>query len=106
MFLFERNGKWGSVGRSRCGGLHGRKPIFDSPADIARSYMAPFIDRTGRVKGYGILDLRTLPTGLWRTGTGNLWHVHDRLVAMPHRRLPTPETEYKHWKAKFDAWWE
>jgi hypothetical protein len=106
VFLFQRDGQWGSVGRSRCGGLHGRKPVFDSPADVARSYMAPFIDQTGRVKGYGVLDLRILPTRAWATRDGNLWHVHDRLVAMRHSHLPTPDADYRKWKKRFDAWWK
>lgn len=106
LFVFQRGGRWGAVGRSRCPGLHGRKPVFRSLRALARSYSAPFIDTTGRVKGFGLLDLRDLPTGRWRLAGGDVFHVEDALNANRHTPLPTPEGEYRRWKARFDAWWE
>lgn len=106
LFVFRRDGRWGAVGRSRCPGLHGRRPAFRSLRALAKSYSAPFIDATGRVKGYGLLDLRDLPTDRWRLDPGNVWHVEDALNANRHAPLPTPEREYRRWKARFDAWWE
>ena len=35
IFVFRRNGRWGSVARSRDPGLHGRKPVFRSIRDLA-----------------------------------------------------------------------
>lgn len=102
----EPNGRWGSVARSRCPGLHGRKPVFRTLRDLAKSYSAPFIDTTGRVKGFGILDLRDLRGVPWRLGTRNVWAVEDALNDNRHRPLPTPAPEYWHWKLKFDRWWE
>lgn len=106
LFAFRRGGRWGAVARSRCPGLHGRKPVFRSLRDLARSYQAPFIDTTGRVQGFGVLDLRRLPTGRWRLDPGNVFHVEDALNDNRHHRLPTPETEFRRWKARFDSWWE
>lgn len=107
LFLWQApDGRWGSVARSRCPGLHGRKPVFRSPRDLATSYQAPFIDTTGRVKGYGVLDLRKQPTTRWRLSPGNVWHIEDALNAHRHHALPTPEPDYRYWKAKFDAWWK
>lgn len=106
LFVFQRRGKWGAVGRSRCHGLHGRKPVFPSLRALAKSYSAPFIDTTGRVKGYGLLDLRTLPTGRWRLDPGNVFHVEDALNGNHHQPLPTAEREYRRWKTRYDAWWE
>jgi hypothetical protein len=106
LFVFRRDGKWGAVARSRCAGLHGRKPVYSSLADLVKSYQAPFIDTTGRVKGYGVLDLRDLPTNRWRLDKGNVFHVEDALNANRHTRLPTPEKEYRRWKARYDAWWQ
>lgn len=102
----EPDGRWGSIGRSRCPGLHGRRPVFRSLPELVESYMAPFIDTTGRVKGWGLLDLRDLPTGQWRLARGNVFHVEAALNANPHHALPTPEKEFRSWKRKFDAWWE
>lgn len=106
LFVFQRNGRWGSVARSRCPGLHGRKPVFRDLASLVRSYRAPYIDQTGRVKGFGLLDLRTLPTGRWRLDPGNVFHVEDALNANRHTPQPTPEAEYRFWKARFDLWWK
>ena len=107
LFVWQApDGRWGSVARSRCPGLHGRKPVFASLEALVRTYMAPFIDTTGRVKGYGLLDLRTLPTTQWRLHPGNVFHVEAALNAHRHHPLPTPATEYRKWRAKFDAWWE
>jgi hypothetical protein len=106
LHVFRRDGRWGAVGRSRCPGLHGRKPAFRSLEALVRSYMAPYIDQTGRVKGFGVLDLRGLPTGRWRLSPGNVFHVEDALNANRHVPLPTPEREFRRWKARFDAWWD
>lgn len=106
LFVFQRAGRWGAVGRSRCHGLHGRKPVFRSLAALAKSYSAPFIDTTGRVKGWGLLDLRDLPTGQWRLSSRNVFHVEDALNENRHHALPTPEREFRKWKARYDAWWE
>lgn len=106
LFIFRSNGKWGSVARSRCPGLHGRKPVFASLRALAKSYSAPFVDTTGRVKGFGVLDLRDLPAGRWRLSRGHVFHVEDALNRNRHTALPTPEPEYRFWKAKFDRWWE
>lgn len=106
LYVYRRDGRWGSVARSRCPGLHGRKPAFRDLRTLARSYQAPFIDATGRVRGYGLLDLRDLPTGRWRLAEGNVWHVEDALNENRHRPLPTPEATYRFWKRRFDRWWE
>ena len=108
LFVYQdpRTGKWGSVARSRCTGLHGRKPVFASLRALCKSYSAPFIDTTGRVKGFGLLDLRALRGVPWRLGTRNVWAVEDALNAHHHWPLPTPEAEFRKWKARYDRWWE
>jgi hypothetical protein len=106
LHVFRRGGRWGAVGRSRCPGLHGRKPAFRTLEALVRSYMAPYIDQTGRVKGYGVLDLRDLPTGRWRLARGNVFHVEDALNANRHVPLRTPDLEFRRWKRRFDRWWE
>jgi hypothetical protein len=108
LFVWQApDGRWGSVARSRCTGLHGRRPVFRSLRALAKSYSAPFIDTTGRVKGWGLLDLHDLEAqGVdWRLSRRNVWDVEDALNANDHQPLPTPDAEYRKWKAKFDAWW-
>ena len=106
LFVWQApDGRWGSVARSRCTGLHGRKPVFRDLRSLVTSYVAPFIDTTGRVKGYGLLDLRDLDVD-WRLSRRHVWEVEDALNANRHHPLPTPEREFRKWKARFGAWWE
>src|SRR5438132_2950456 len=60
IFVYQRGGRWGSVARSRDPGLHGRKPVFATPRALAASYMDPYVDLTGRVTGYAVVDLRAM----------------------------------------------
>src|SRR5205085_8581681 len=60
IFVYRRHGRWGSVARSRDPGLHGRKPLFATPAALARSYMDAYIDFTGRVTGYVVVNIAAL----------------------------------------------
>ena len=51
---------WGSVARSRDPGLHGRKPLFATPRALALSYVESYVDFTGGIKAYAVVDLRVL----------------------------------------------
>src|SRR5919108_5697763 len=62
LFVYQHRGRWGSVARSRDPGLHGRKPLFASPRSLALSYFDGYIDFTGRIKAYAVVDLRVLGT--------------------------------------------
>src|SRR5207253_755946 len=79
VFLFRAKSKFGSVARSRDPGLHGRKPVFRSVRDLVFSYVDPYVDRTGRINGYGVLDLRTLRAD-WRLSPRNVWAVEQALI--------------------------
>jgi len=95
LFVFRQDGRWGSVARSRDPGLHGRKPVFRSPRALAASYQDAYVDRTGRVTGYAVADLRELGRYDWRLSERNLWKVEKWLVDYPHRPLPMPEPRYR-----------
>jgi hypothetical protein len=92
IFLYRRNGRWGSVARSRDPGLHGRKPVFATPRALALSYFDPYVDYTGRVTGYAVVDLRILGSYDWRTAEGNVWKVERMLLDYPHRRIRSSNT--------------
>src|SRR5258708_25768682 len=49
IFVFQKNGLWGSIARSRDIGLHGRKPVFHNLLQLVCGYFAPDIDRTARI---------------------------------------------------------
>src|ERR1044071_7118957 len=38
IYIFRDNGRWGSIGRSRDLGLHGRKPVYRSIRELAWRY--------------------------------------------------------------------
>lgn len=100
VFLFREDGRYGSVARSRDPGLHGRTPVFRSVRDLVYSYVDPFVDFTGRINGYGVLDLRTL-TADWRLSPRNAWAVERALIDMPHRSLRTSDRRHEHWHRRY-----
>ena len=87
IFVYKRRGRWGSVARSRDPGLHGRKPVFRSLRRLAESYYDGYVDTTGRLKAYGVVDLRVLGNYNWRLSDGNVWRVEQLLFDIPHRPI-------------------
>ena len=85
IFVYQRQGRWGSVARSRDPGLHGRKPVFATPRALAASYLDTYVDLTGRVEAFAVVDLRT--HGQRTTGAcaeRNVWKVERMLLDTPH----------------------
>lgn len=99
---FRARGRWGALGMSKYPALRGRAATYRSLRDLAWSYVDPFVDRTGRVKGWGVLDLRDVPR--WREATGNVWDVERRLYAMEHRPLRASDARHRRIKRRYLAW--
>jgi hypothetical protein len=96
IFIYRGRGGWGSVARSRDPGLHGRRPLYRSTRALARSYYDPYVDYTGRVKGFGVANLNdALPNYDWRLTTKNAWKVEQMLIDWPHRKIATSITRYR-----------
>lgn len=95
LFLYRREGRWGSIARSRDAGLHGRKPLFRTVRDLVYSYVDPYVDGSGRVVGYGVYDLDDLTRADWRLGEHHVWSVERALIEAPHARLRTSERRYR-----------
>jgi hypothetical protein len=87
IFVYQRQGRWGSVARSRDPGLHGRRPVFPTPRALALSYVEPYVDFTGRVEAYAVVNLRILGEYDWRLSDRNVWKVERVLLDYPHRRI-------------------
>src|SRR5262245_38957469 len=87
IFVYRATTGWGSVARSRDPGLHGRRPVFATPRALALSYVEGYVDFTGAVKGYGVVDLRVLGEYDWRLSAKNVWKVEEMLLEWPHRRI-------------------
>ena len=93
LFVYRARGGWGSVARSRDPGLHGRKPVFATPRALALSYHETYIDLTGRIKAYAVVDLRVLGRYDWRLSTSNIWKVEQVLLDWPHRKILTSDSK-------------
>jgi hypothetical protein len=101
LFAFRDRGRWGSVARSRDLGLHGRKAAFRSVRDLVWSYYDPYIDHTGRITGYALVDLRDLGNYDWRLSERNMWKVARHLQRVDHRRIRGSEVRYRRWHRRF-----
>jgi hypothetical protein len=101
VFLFQKAGRWGSVARSRDVGLHGRKPVFRSVRDLVWSYFDPYVDLTGRIKGYAVTNLYALGNYDWRFSPRNLWKVENHLREIKHTRLRSSEQRYRRLLARY-----
>jgi hypothetical protein len=106
IFLYRGAGGWGSVARSRDPGLHGRKPLFATPRALALSYFEGYIDFTGRIKAYGVADLRTLDPYDWRLSRKNVWKVEQFLIDWPHRRIASSDERADRMRRKYRAFRE
>jgi hypothetical protein len=101
IFIYQRKGKWGSVARSRDPGLHGRRPVFATPRALALSYVDPYIDFTGRVKGYAVVSLGILGAYDWRLSATNIWKVERVLLDFPHRAIHTADRHVDAMRARY-----
>lgn len=92
IFVYRAAGGWGSVARSRDPGLHGRKPVFRRPRDLALSYVDPYVDFTGRITAYAVVDLdRELGPYDWRFSERNVWKAEQMLIDYPHRPITSSD---------------
>jgi hypothetical protein len=104
IFVFRHKGRWGAVARSRDAGLHGRKPVFRGIRDLVWSYFDPYVDFTGRITGYQLVDLRALGNYDWRLALTNIWKVENYLLEIPHRKLRSSNRRYLHLLARYRAY--
>jgi hypothetical protein len=104
LFVYRAGGRWGSIGRSRDPGLHGRKPVFATPRALALSYVDPYVDFTGRVTAYAVADLRTLLGSYdWRLSERNVWKVERVLLDLPHRPIQSSDQRIDVMRARYRA---
>ena len=103
IFVYRTASGWGSVARSRDPGLHGRKPVFATPRALALSYFDEYIDFSGRIKAYAVVDLRVLGPYEWRLAAGNVWKVERLLLEWPHRRIRSSDTRVNQLRRRYRA---
>jgi hypothetical protein len=104
IFVYRRSGGWGSIARSRDPGLHGRKPVFATPRALALSYCDPYVDFTGRVTGYAVVDVAKEMAGYdWRLADTNVWKVERMLLEHPHRAIASSDERVDRLRARYRA---
>ena len=104
IFVYRERGRWGSVARSRDPGLHGRKPAFATSRALALSYFDPYIDFTGRLTGYVVVNLAELMGEYdWRLSDRNVWKVERSLLDYPHRSIASSDRRVDRLRAKYQA---
>ena len=102
IFAYRGRGGWGSVARSRDPGLHGRKPVFATARALALSYVDPYVDFTGRITGYAVVDVaQMMGTYDWRLADTNVWKVERMLLDYPHRPITTSDRRINALRAKY-----
>jgi len=103
IFVYRGPDGWGSVARSRDPGLHGRRPMFATPRALALSYFEGYIDFTGRIKAYAVVDLRVLGSYDWRLADQNIWKVERLLLDWPHRRIVSSDRRADRLRRRYRA---
>jgi hypothetical protein len=103
LFVYRTSTGWGSIARSRDPGLHGRLPVFATPRALALSYFESYIDYTGRVKAYAVVDLRVMGTWDWRLASTNVWKVERLLLDWPHRRIASSDAVVERMRRRYRA---
>jgi hypothetical protein len=93
--------RWGSVARSRDPGLHGRKPVFATSRALAASYLDTYVDLSGRIKAYALVDLRVLGDYDWRLSDRNIWKVERMLLETKHRPLGMPDARFRAFRQRY-----
>jgi len=107
IFVYKEKGRWGSIARSRDPGLHGRLPVFATARALASSYMDPYVDFTGRVTAFAVVELDAVMGRYdWRLSRRNVWKVEQVLVDHPHQKLGMSDARYKRLHARYKAFRE
>lgn len=100
-----RGGGWGTVSQSRYPGLRGRRPVFRSVRALAQSYLEPFVDATGAVRGFATFDLRSLgPSGAWALSERNVWRIERALLENEHAPLRLSPARERALRRRYLAW--
>jgi hypothetical protein len=102
IFVYRHRGRWGSVARSRDPGLHGRLPVFATPRALALSYVDPYVDYTGRLTGYALVDVGVqMGAYEWRVAETNIWKVERMLLDYPHRPIKSSDARFRQLRRRY-----
>jgi len=94
IYVFKEKNRWGAVARSRDEGLHGRPARYRSLRDLVWSYYDPYVDKSGKIKGYQLAHLDDCGAD-WRASKRNVWKAEQYLIDLKHRPLKSSKARYK-----------
>lgn len=94
LFVFQENGRWGAVGKSRDKGLAGRAPIFNNLRNLAWSYFDPYVDGTGKVTAWQVAHLDEISSN-WRKSPQNVWKLENYLLEIFHHPVNFSKKRYQ-----------
>ncbi len=75
--------------------------MFRNLRQLVWSYFDPYIDMTGRIKGYGLTSLYDLGNYDWRFSVKNMHKIEDHLRAIPHRKVRSSDRRYENWHERY-----
>jgi hypothetical protein len=102
IFAYRARGRWGAIARSRDPGLHGRKPVFRTARALARSYFDPYVDLTGCITAFAVVDVgQAMGTYDWRLSPRNVWKVEQMLIDYRHTPLPVNWSRERTLRARY-----
>ena len=104
IYPYREKGRWGSIARSRDPGQHGRKPVFRTARDLAMSYFAPYVDFSGCIHAFAVVDLRKeMGDYDWRLSERNIWKLEQMLIDYRHSPLPYKKARERKWRRWYEA---
>ena len=68
------------------------------------SYFDPYVDFSGRIKGYGLTSLYELGNYDWRFSPRKMTKIEDHLRSIPHSPLRSSDARYQKLLARYHAY--
>lgn len=94
LFVYQANGLWGSIGKSRDRGLGGRVPKYKTMLELVDSYFDPYIDKTGKILAWQVAHLDEINCN-WRQSPRNVWALENHLLEIKHHQFKSSKARYE-----------
>jgi len=78
--------------------------VYRSLRDLVWSYFDPYVDFSGRIKGYGVTSLYDLGNYDWRFSSRNMSKIEDHLRSIPHQPLRSSDARYQKLLARYHTY--
>ena len=105
IFVYQRNGRWGSVARSRDPGLHGRKPVFRIAARAgAQLHRSVRRSTPAASKASAWRPADAMGNYDWRLTRTNVWKVEQMLIDCRTRKSRARIRRYRTLPRRYRAY--